>query len=129
MVRNARSFADALIEAGLPLFRGGTDTHMVVVDLRASYIGGRTAERRLEAHCLVCNAVPLPARAGATGHAGLRLGSTAMTIRGLDKAGFRRVAHLNARILNAPDDGADSGVRGQVTALAERCPVPAGCVG
>lgn len=128
VVRNARVFADALIEAGLPLYLGGTDTHMVVVDLRARTVGGRTAERRLEAHGLVCNAVQLPLRSGATGRAGLRLGSTAMTIRGLDEAGFRQVAHLITRILNAPDDGTDSGVRGEVAALAARCPVPAGCV-
>jgi glycine hydroxymethyltransferase len=128
VVRNARAFADALMEAGLPLYLGGTDTHMVVVDLRAGNVGGRTAERRLEAHGLVSNAVELPARTGATGRAGLRLGSTAMTIRGLDEAGFRQVAHLIARILHAPDDATDSSMRGEVAALAESCPVPAGCL-
>jgi len=128
VVRNARAFADALTEAGLALYLGGTDTHMVVVDLRAANVGGRTAERRLEAHGLVSNAVELPARTGAIGRAGLRLGSTAMTIRGLDEAGFRKVAHLIARILDAPDDATDSSMRGEVAALAQSCPIPAGCL-
>jgi glycine hydroxymethyltransferase len=129
VVRNARIFAEALLEAGLKLYLGGTDTHMVVVDLRDAAIGGRTAERRLEAHGLVCNALQLPERNGAAGRTGLRLGSTAMTIRGMGEAGFRQIARLIAGILRASDDAVDSRTRAEVADLARRCPVPAGSVG
>jgi glycine hydroxymethyltransferase len=129
VVRNARSFAEALASAGLSLYLGGTDTHMVVVDLRNSVIGGRAAEKRLEAHGLVCNAVSLPSRPGDTSAAGLRLGSTAMTIRGLDETGFRAVAREIAAIIANPDGPIDDGVCARIKALAESCPVPAGSMG
>ena len=128
VVRNARIFAQALAEAGLPLYLGGTDTHMVVVDLRNRAIGGRPAERRLEAHGLVCNAVGLPARDGDVGRAGLRLGTTAMTIRDLDEAGFGRVARLIADLLTPDEALPDERVRAEVAALAAQCPIPAGCL-
>ncbi len=128
VVCNARAFAEALLEAGTPLYLGGTDTHMVVVDLRNAAIGGREAERRLEAHGLVCNAVQLPERDGAAGRAGLRLGTTAMTIRGMGETGFRQIARLITGILRAPDDTPDRGVCGEIAELAKRCRVPAGCV-
>jgi glycine hydroxymethyltransferase len=123
VVRNARTFAEALLEAGIPLYMGGTDTHMVVADLRDIATGGRAAERRLEAHGLVCNALRLPGRAG------LRLGSTAMTIRGMDAVGFRQVARLIADIIRMPGDTIDSAARSEIAELARQCPVPAGCVG
>jgi glycine hydroxymethyltransferase len=127
VVRNARVFAEALAEAGLPLYLGGTDTHMVVVDLRDDRaLDGRAIEQLLEAHGLVCNAVSLPARAGVRGRAGLRLGSTAMTIRGLDAAGFRSVARLIAEIVAVPDGPINTRVCREVATLAAACPVPAG---
>lgn len=129
VLRNARALADAMLEAGLPLYLGGTDTHMVVVDLRDAAIGGRAAERRLEAHGVVSNAVQLPERPGAPGRAGLRLGSTAMTIRGMEEAGFRQLAPLIASVLRARDDTPDDHVRSRVADLAHRHPVPAGCIG
>lgn len=128
VVHNARAFAEALLEAGMPLYLGGTDTHMVVVDLRNAAIGGRAAERRLEAHGLVCNAVQLPERAGATGRAGLRLGTTAMTIRGMDETGFRQVAGLIAGIIRTSEGAPDSDACSKIAELAKRCPVPAGCL-
>ena len=128
VVRNAHVFAEALTEAGLQLYLGGTDTHMVVVDLRGRKIGGRIAERRLEAHGLICNAVGLPARDGDVGRAGLRLGTTAMTIRGLDESGFRRVARLIAGLLARDDAPHDARVHAEVATLAAQCPIPAGCI-
>lgn len=125
VVRNARSFAAALQEAGLALYMGGTDTHMVVVDLRDRARAGRAAERRLEVHGLVCNAVGLTRRAGDAGRAGLRLGTTAMTIRGLDEAGFGRVARVIAKLIGNPDAAVNERVRREVAELAAQCPVPA----
>jgi glycine hydroxymethyltransferase len=126
VVRNARAFAEELAEAGLPLYLGGTDTHMVVVDLRRRAIGGRAAEQRLEAHGLVCNAVTQPARPGDVGTAGLRLGSTAMTIRGLDESQFRSVARVISAIIANDGGSIDATLCGKIAALAASCPVPAG---
>ncbi len=130
VVRNARAFAEALAEAGLTLYLGGTDTHMVVIDLRDDRaLDGRAMEQLLEAHGLVCNAVSLPLRAGCTGRAGLRLGTTAMTIRGLDAAGFRSVAKFIAAIVAEPRGPVDARISREVAALAAACPVPAGSIG
>ena len=102
---------------------------MVVVDLRDRAIGGRVAERRLEAHGLVCNAVGLPARDGDVGRAGLHMGTTAMTIRGLAESGFRRVARLIADLLTPDEASPDERMsRTEVAALAAQCPIPAGCL-
>jgi glycine hydroxymethyltransferase len=128
VVRNARALAEALAEAGLRLFLGGTDTHMVVIDLRDRAIGGRAAEQRLEAHGLVCNAVGLPPRTGDAGRAGVRLGTTAMTSRGLDEAGFRRVGRLIGELLAGDETLPNEHARAEIAALAARCPIPAGCV-
>jgi len=128
VVHNARVLAEALAEAGVRLYLGGTDTHMVVIDLRDRAIGGRAAERRLEAHGLVCNAVGLPPRAGDAGRAGVRLGTTAMTIRGLDEAGFRRVGWLIADLLASDETLPNERARAEIAALAAQCPIPAGCV-
>jgi glycine hydroxymethyltransferase len=128
VVRNARIFAEALAEAGFLLYLGGTDTHMVVLDLRNRSIDGRLAERRLEAHGLVCNAVGLPKRDGDLGCAGLRLGTTAMTLRGLQEDGFRRVAMLIADLLNSNESSRDERVCTEVRALAGHYPIPTGCL-
>jgi glycine hydroxymethyltransferase len=71
----------------------------------------------------------LPSRADDPGCAGLRLGTTAMTIRGLDEAGFRRVAQRIADVIAGSDASLNDGVCAEVAAVAARCPVPAGCMG
>jgi glycine hydroxymethyltransferase len=130
VLANAAHFADAMLAAGLSLYLGGTDTHAVVIDLRDSGLDAKAAERRLEAHGLVANAVTLQAKRGGPGsRAGLRMGSTAMTIRGLDAAGFVEVAQCIAEVLHAPGAVLLPGVQRRVSAIAAACPVPPGSVG
>ena len=102
VVENARSFAAALAEQGLDLFVGGTETHMVVVDLRGRDVDGLAVERALEAHGILANRVTLPARARDRSRVGLRVGTTAMSIRGFGREAFRETAHLIAEIVGAP---------------------------
>jgi glycine hydroxymethyltransferase len=99
VVRNARALAEGLDQQGVPLYTHGTDTHMVVVDLRPQGLDARAAARRLEAYGMSVNAVRLPARPGVEGRGGLRLGTTAMTIRGLDEGEFRWLGSAVAAIL------------------------------
>jgi glycine hydroxymethyltransferase len=79
VVTNARTLAAALVDHGLSLYTGGTDTHMVVIDLRTEGWDGRAIERVLESYGILSSATNLPLRRGARGQTGLRLGTTAMT--------------------------------------------------
>ncbi len=126
VVANAAHFAEAMLAAGLKLYLGGTDTHVVVVDLRDMDIDAKTAERLLEAHGLVANAVTLQARPCAASRAGIRLGSTAMTIRGLDAGGFAEVGRLVATVIRQSGGALLPDVKRRVSVLAASLPVPPG---
>jgi len=125
VVANARVLADALSEAGLRLYGQGTDTHMVVVDLRALDCEGDAVVRHLYEHGVLANAVTLPAMPGRPRQTGLRLGSTAMTIRGADTDAFRSIAACLGVLLRDPvGRQVHVDVRDRIGTLAARCPVP-----
>jgi glycine hydroxymethyltransferase len=126
VVRNAKALARGILEAGLPLYLGGTDTHMVVVDLRQQDRGPLAAEQRLAAHGLVANRISLPPQPRSAGALGIRLGATAMTIRGLDEGGFRHLGALIGEVLSERDGGRiDDTIVRQIGTIAEAHPVPA----
>ena len=102
VVRGAEALAASLKAAGLFLYLGGTDTHMVILDLRGREIDGRVAERRLERHGLIANRVTLPERPGRPDRVGIRFGSTAMATRGMREEGFAAIGSLIARVLWQP---------------------------
>lgn len=125
VVAHARVLADALGEAGLRLYGQGTDTHMVVVDLRDIDCDKDAVVRRLVEHGVLANAVTLPPMPGRPGQSGLRLGSNAMTIRGADADAFRSIAACLGTLLQEPmGRQVDVDVRDRIGALAARCPVP-----
>lgn len=124
VVENAAAFAAALRSEGLDLYLGGTDTHMVVIDMRRQGADGLAMERRLEAHGVLANRVGLPQRPGDAGTAGLRLGSVAMTIRGLGPEGFAQVAGAIARVISGADSGVDGSVARKVADVASAHPIP-----
>jgi glycine hydroxymethyltransferase len=127
VVTNARTLAAALVDHGLSLYTGGTDTHMVVIDLRTEGWDGRAIERVLESYGILSNATNLPLRRGARGQTGLRLGTTAMTIRGMDEMDFRAVGTTLATILRLGTDRlVDRGLHQGITKLAEEHPIPSG---
>lgn len=125
VVRNARALADALIARGLRIVSGGTESHVMLVDLRPKNITGKAAEAALgQAHITVNkNAIPNdPEKPFVT--SGIRLGSPAMTTRGFGEAEARQVGALIADVLDAPaDESRIAQVREQVTALTRRFPV------
>jgi glycine hydroxymethyltransferase len=125
VVANARALAEALTARGLRIVSGRTESHVMLVDLRAKRITGRQAEAVLgRAHITVNkNAIPNdPEKPMVT--SGIRLGSPAMTTRGFGEAEARRVGDLIADVLDAPDDqAAVERVRGRVAELTARFPV------
>jgi glycine hydroxymethyltransferase len=102
VVANAQALAETLISGGLNIVSGGTDSHMVLVDLRPKGVKGRDAEHALERAGLTCNknAIPFdPEKPAVT--SGVRLGTSAGTTRGFGQAEFKRVGELILQVVDA----------------------------
>lgn len=130
VVENAKALGEVLVSAGLALTTGGTDTHLVVVDLRAKGVKGNKAEQALERAGITCNknAVPFdPESPFVT--SGIRLGTPAGTTRGFGVAEFQQVGEWIARVIQGlaenPDgnDVLENEVRRDVEALCRRFPI------
>jgi glycine hydroxymethyltransferase len=126
VVANAQVMAQELSEAGVRLVAGGTDNHLMLVDLTPLNITGRRAERALESVGIVANknAIPfdqLPPRTAS----GLRLGTPAITSRGMGEDDTRQVTKLIVRALSSiGDDEALAAIGDEVRHLAGKFPVP-----
>ncbi len=125
VVANARALAETLISRGLRIVSGGTDSHVMLVDLRAKKMTGKEAERVLgEAH-ITCNKNGIPndpEKPMVT--SGIRLGSPAMTTRGFKEAEARQVGNFIADVLDNPNDADNiAKIRAQVAELTKRFPV------
>ncbi len=125
VIANAQALAAALTERGLRIVSGGTEAHVMLVDLRAKKMTGKEAERILgEAHITVNkNGIPNdPEKAMVT--SGIRLGSPAMTTRGFKEAEAKQVGYMIADLLDNPNDPANiAKVKAQVGELTKRFPV------
>ena len=125
VIANAKALAETLISRGLRIVSGGTDSHVMLVDLRAKKMTGKEAERVLgEAH-ITCNKNGIPndpEKPMVT--SGIRLGSPAMTTRGFKEAEARQVGNFIADVLDNPNDANNiAKVRAQVAELTKRFPV------
>jgi glycine hydroxymethyltransferase len=125
VIANAKALAETLIARGLRIVSGGTDSHVMLVDLRAKKMTGKEAERVLgEAH-ITCNKNGIPndpEKPMVT--SGIRLGSPAMTTRGFKEAEARQVGNFIADVLDNPSDADNiAKVRAQVAELTKRFPV------
>ena len=125
VIANAKALAETLISRGLRIVSGGTDSHVMLVDLRSKKMTGKEAERILgEAH-ITCNKNGIPndpEKPMVT--SGIRLGSPAMTTRGFKEAEARQVGNFIADVLDNPNDEANiAKVRAQVSELTKRFPV------
>ncbi|PSP58126.1 serine hydroxymethyltransferase [Halobacteriales archaeon QH_7_66_36] len=107
VVDNAEALADRLADHGFEIVSGGTDTHLVLVDLRPSHpdTTGGTAEDALEEVGLVLNANTVPGETRSPfDPSGIRAGTPGLTTRGFGEAEMQRVADIIANVVDAPDD-------------------------
>jgi len=122
---NARALAEALMEYGFDLVSGGTDNHLILIDLTGKGITGLDAERSLGEAGIVANknAVPYDKK-GPKITSGLRLGTPALTTRGMKETEIRQIAGLINDILRAPlNEAVLKRVRGAVLEICEAFPI------
>lgn len=125
VLANAKALAEALAEEGFRIVSGGTDTHLLLVDVFAKGVRGKEAEKALdEAHITVNkNAIPFDVNPPLN-PSGIRLGSPAVTTRGFGPAEMREVGTLIAEVLKHRDSEETlAAVRRRVAALTERFPL------
>ena len=131
VVENAKALAASLEEAGLRIVSGGTDNHLMLVDLTPKDVTGKAAEKGLDRAYLTCNknGIPFDTRSPFV-TSGIRLGSPAGTTRGFGPAEFRTVGGLIAEVLEGMRKNGDDGdaqveesVRRRVGELCEAFPV------
>ena len=105
VVKNARTLAEALLQKGFNLVGGGTDTHLILVDLRTKDITGAQAEEVLDRVGITVNknAIPFDPRPPAIA-SGIRIGTPAVTTRGLDETDMKQVAEVIWQAINNRDD-------------------------
>jgi glycine hydroxymethyltransferase len=131
VVANAKALAEALKEEGLDLVSGGTDTHLMLVDLRPKNTFGNVTEKALKRAHITCNknGIPFdPAKPMVT--SGVRLGTPAGTTRGFGTAEFRAIGKMIGEVVNglqkngeAGDGQVEARVKEEATALCRRFPI------
>jgi glycine hydroxymethyltransferase len=125
IIENARTLSAGLAEAGYRIVSGGTDNHLFLLSLVGRELTGKAAQLALERAGITTNKnmVPFdPRKPFVT--SGVRIGTPALTSRGMGPDEMRQVAGLIARVLEAPDDAAEaSSVQAEVLALCERFPL------
>jgi len=125
ILTNAQAMAEAFRTRGYDLVSGGTDNHLVLIDLRNKGLTGKVAEEALDAAGITANKnmVPFDTESPFV-TSGLRLGTPAMTTRGFGPDEFEAVVALIDRVLQAPhDDATRADVRAEVRALCDRFPL------
>jgi glycine hydroxymethyltransferase len=131
VVENAKVLAETLQSLGLDIVSGGTDTHLMLVDLRPKKVTGRAAEKALDRANMTCNknAIPFDTEKPAI-TSGIRLGSPAGTTRGFGPAEFRLIGQMIAEVLDGiaakgdeGDSAVEESVRNRVLELCRRFPI------
>jgi glycine hydroxymethyltransferase len=125
IVRNARALADAMLARGYRLVSGGTDTHLLLVDLTAKGITGKDAQEALDRAWITVNknGIPFDTK-GPMVTSGVRIGTPAVTTRGMAEADMVQIAALMDRVLtNIGNASVEAAVRGEVQELTSRFPL------
>ncbi len=122
VVANAAALAERLVEHGFNLVSGGTDNHLLLVDLRCKQLTGKEAEQRLDIIGITVNKNTVPFETEKPFiTSGIRIGSPAVTARGFDTKAMREVADIINLVLTGEDYGDEA--RGRVSRLCERYPL------
>jgi glycine hydroxymethyltransferase len=124
VVENAQTLADAMIERGFAIVSGGTDTHLMLVDLRPKGLTGKTAEKVLDQAGITVNKNTVPDDPQSPFvTSGIRLGTPALTTRGMGPGEMRRIAELIDRALTKQDEATLARVRKEVEDLTSTFPL------
>ncbi|MBV8451600.1 MAG: serine hydroxymethyltransferase [Deltaproteobacteria bacterium] len=126
IIRNAKALADELLGRGFQLVSGGTDNHLIVVDLTNKQVIGKKAAQALDRAGIVCNynTIPFDPRKPFS-PSGIRLGTPAVTSRGMREPEMRQIgAWLDAVIANIDDEGMITRVAGEVREFSRQFPAP-----
>jgi glycine hydroxymethyltransferase len=125
VLANARALAETLTGAGFRVVSGGTDTHVMLLDVFSKGVRGKEAEQALDRAAITVNKNAIPFDVNPPlNPSGIRLGSPAVTTRGFEVPELREVGELIAQVLNhISDDGAIAAVREKVAVLAARFPL------
>ncbi len=131
VIDNAKAMGEVLVNSGFALVSGGTDTHLILVDLRPKNLTGNISEKSLGRAHITCNknGIPFdPAKPMVT--SGIRLGSPAGTTRGFGVAEFRDVGRMIAEVLDGLSKNGETGngaveekIKAEATALCRRFPI------
>jgi glycine hydroxymethyltransferase len=125
IVANAAALAETLMERGFSLVSGGTDNHLILLDLSDRELSGKDAEAALEAARITTNKNTVPGeKRSPFVTSGIRIGTAALTTRGMDEADMRSIGSWMADVLEAPtDEAVRRRVREKVRDLTERRPL------
>jgi glycine hydroxymethyltransferase len=125
VVANARAMADELLKLGFKVVSGGTDNHLMLVDLRNRGVTGKVAQLALDEAAITVNKNTVPKETESPFvTSGIRIGTAAVTTRGMKEAEMRAIAGLIDRVLRAPDDkNVAAAVRKEVEVLAAKYPL------
>jgi glycine hydroxymethyltransferase len=120
IVENCRALAEGLLEGGINLVSGGTDNHLILVDLRGAATNGKELEEKLEAVGVTCNKNMIPNDPEPpTVTSGVRLGTAAMTTRRMGEEEMREISEIIVKAARGETDG----LRDRVAALTEAFPL------
>ena len=125
VVKNAKALAAALQEKGFRIVSGGTDNHLMLVDLRSKGVTGKEAQNLLDGVGITANRNTIPFEPlSPFVTSGIRLGSPALTTRGFREEDMREVARIIAHVLDAPtDESRRAEARRRVDALCKKYPI------
>jgi glycine hydroxymethyltransferase len=124
VVENAKALAQALIGRGFAIVSGGTDTHLMLVDLRPKNLTGKVAEKTLDQAGITVNKNTIPDDPQSPFvTSGIRLGTPALTTRGMGPSEMERIAELIDRALTRPDEATLARVREEVEELSSTFPL------
>jgi glycine hydroxymethyltransferase len=127
IIANAKALAEVLLSGGLKLVSGGTDNHLMLVDVTPLSIGGKLATKVLE-HCGITvnmNMIPFDTRKPMD-PSGIRIGTPALTTRGMSTVEMQQIGRWMLHALKSPTDAVvQQRIRGEVSRLCSQFPVPA----
>ena len=126
IIANARTLAEALLGGGIKLASGGTDNHLMLCDVTSIGLTGKIAEKALDHAGITVNKNMIPFdQRKALDPSGIRIGTAALTTRGMRQDEMKKVGAWILRVLKAPEDlGVIETVKGEIREFANAFPVP-----